>query len=229
MEKQEKSGLEIIESAEVLQKEINKAEGFLKTNQKLLTLVGGIVLAAIVGFFGYKYWNNTQNDAAQEALVDATFAFEADSLKQALEGAGGGDGLLSVADEYGSTKAGNLAKMYAGIALLKQGKFDDAIKYLSDFKSSDYILQGKAYALVGDAYMEKKNAAEAASFYKKAADYNANKYLTPAYLMKLAIAYETAGNNAEAIDAYSEIIEKYPLALEVVNAKKYKGKLEAAK
>lgn len=220
------SGIEIIESAEALQVEISKAEGFLKTNQKLLATIGGVVIAAVVGFFAYNYWMDTQNQEAQVAMVDATFAYESDSLSQALNGIGGGDGMLTVADDYGSTKAGNLANFYAGTALMKQEKFDEAIEHLSDFSSSDLVLQGKAYALIGDAYMEKGDAGEAADFYKKAASYQSNKFLTPGYLMKLALAQETAGDNGAAIKTYDALIQDYPAATETINAKKYRAMLE---
>ena len=149
------SGIEIIESAEALQKEIGKAESFLKKNQNILAIIAGVIVVAILGFFAYNYWMDTQNEEAQVAMVDATFAYEADSLSQALNGVGGGDGMLAIAEDYGSTKAGNLANFYAGTALLKQGKFDEAIDHLSDFSSGDLVLQGKAYVLIGDAYMEK--------------------------------------------------------------------------
>lgn len=229
MAKKDTSGIEIIESAEALQKEIGKAEGFLKKNQSLLAIAGGAIVAIALGIFGYNYWTNTQNEEAQAAMMEATFAFEADSLSQALNGVGGSDGMLAIAEDYSSTKAGNLANMYAGIALLKQGKFDDAISHLEKFSSDDLVLQGRAYALIGDAYMEKKNAAEAISFYEKAANFKPNKYMTPGYLMKLALAQEVAGKKAEAIETYNSVINEYPTSMDVVNAKKYKAKLEASK
>ena len=226
MAKKEKTGIEILESADALKQEFGKAEGFLKKNQMLLTYVGGGILAIVLGVVGYNYWSKSQDEEAQVAMFNAVYAFEADSLKQALSGTGGNEGLLSVASNYGSTDAGNLANFYAGVALVKQGKYDEAIEHLKSFSSSDLLVQGRAYALIGDAYMEKKNTEEAISYYKKAADYKPNKFFTPLYLMKLATAYETAKDNKSALDAYNQIIEKYPDSAEVTNAKKYKSKLE---
>ncbi len=227
MAKQDKSGIELIESAEALQKEFGKAENFFQSNKNLLTITGGVILAIALGFFGYKYWIDLQNKEAQAAMYDSVYYFESDSLDLALKGTGGNAGLLEVADSYGSTPAGNLAKFYVGVAYMKQGKFDDAIKYLEDFSASDVVVQGKAYALLGDAYMEKNNTAEAISFYEKAAAHHPNKFITPGYLMKLATANEAAGNKEGAIEAYSELIEKYPTSMDVLNATKFKSKLEA--
>jgi TolA-binding protein len=226
MAKTEKSGLEIIESSEALQQEFNKAEGFLKNNQKLLTIVGGVIVAVVLGVVGYNYYTKSQDDDAQAAMFNAVFALEADSTKQALNGTGGNEGLLAIADNYGGTKAGNLATLMAGGALMKQGKFDDAIERLKDFSSNDLLMQARAYVLLGDAYMEKKSVEDAITYYKKAAEYKPNKTFTPGYLMKLANAYEVAKNSKEALAVYAEIVEKYPDNVEIGNAKKYKSKLE---
>lgn len=227
MAKKEKSGIEIIEDSEALKKEVFKVEGFFEKNQKA-ALVAGIVLVAVVaGFFGYNYWNKNQEKEAQSALFDAVYSFESDSTSLALKGQGGNEGLTSVADNYSSTKAGNLANLYAGIALMKEGKFDDAIARLEKFSANDDVLQPRAYTLIGDSYLELGKNDDAIKYYKKAADYKPNKYATPGYMMKLGNAYQEAKNSSEAVKVYASLIEKYPSAVESVLAKKYKSKLEA--
>ncbi|MEP0712689.1 MAG: cytochrome C biosynthesis protein, partial [Algoriphagus sp.] len=62
--------------------------------------------------------------------------------------------------------------------------------------------------------------------YKKAAEYDENKFFTPKYLTKLAIAYETAGKTQEAIAAYAEIEDKYFESFEFAAARKHKARLE---
>ncbi|PLK42223.1 tetratricopeptide repeat protein [Emticicia sp. TH156] len=226
MAKKDKTGVEILENADALKQDFGKAEGFLKKNQTLLAYLGGGILAIVLGVVGYNYWSKSQDEEAQVAMFNAVYAFEADSLKQALNGTGGNEGLLSVAENYGSTDAGNLAHYYAGVALVKQAKYDEAIEHLKKFNSGDLLVQGRAFALIGDVYMEKKNTEDAISYYKKAADYKPNKSFTPGYLMKLAGAYEVAKDNKSAIDTYTQLIEKFPESVEVTNAKKYKSKLE---
>ena len=161
-------------------------------------------------------------------MFSPVFAFEADSLNKALKGSGGNPGLTNIADDYSATPAGNLAQFYAGAALLKQGKFDEAIEHLKSFSSSDLLVQARAYSLIGDAYMEKNSTEDAISYYQKAVDYKPNAYFTPSYMIKLGIAYEKAKKNTEAIEVYGDLIEKYPQSSEVLNAKKFKNFLESA-
>lgn len=227
MAKEEKSGIELIEDSEALKKEVLKAESFLETNKKAFIGLGAVILLAAAGVLGYNYLNKNKEKEAQAALFDAVYSFESDSLSQALKGQGGNEGLLSVADNYGSTKAGNLANLYAGIALMKEGKFTEAIGRLEDFSASDDVLQPRAYALIGDSYLELGKTEDAIKYYKKAADYKPNRFATPGYLMKLGNAYQDAKNSTEAVKTYASLIEKYPSAIETVLAKKYKSKLEA--
>lgn len=222
-----RAGIEILEDPELLAGQLEKAEDFFEQYRAPILGVLGAIVLLVAGFFGYRYYQGTQDEEAQTELFPSVFQFEADSTRKALNGDGANPGLVNIADSYGGTKSGNLAHFYAGVSLLKQGKFDNAIEQLRNFKSSDLLIQARAYALIGDAYMEKKSFGEAVEFYQKAADYKSNKYFTPVYLMKLAVAHENAKENDKAVTAYNQILEKYPEASEAANARKYKALLEA--
>ena len=222
------TGLDFLEDPDALENKLEDVGDFFQQNRNIVLGVISAVVLLIAGFFGYRAYVSSQDETAQIELFPSIYKLEADSLKQALNGDGRTPGLVSVADNYGSTPGGNLAKFYAGLGLLKQGKYDEAIEHLDDFKSSDLLVQARAYALLGDAYMEKKSYDEAADYYRKAADYKSNKFFTPGYLMKLAIAYEQAKQNDKAISTYNDIIENYAQSAEAVSAKKYKSVLEAA-
>jgi predicted negative regulator of RcsB-dependent stress response len=221
-QKEEKTGLEFIESPEALATEINKAQTVIEKNKSVFTYIGIALLAGIVGFFGYKWYSQNQDTEAQAALFPLVSKFEIDSTK------GLSKDFAKVADDFGMSKAGNLAHFYAGVASLKDGKYDEAIEQLKDFSSSDLLVQARAFSLIGDAYVEKKALSDAITYYKKAADYKPNKFFTPVYLMKLAGAYEANKENENAIEAYTTIVEKYEDSQETTLAKKYKSKLEGA-
>ena len=222
----ERSDAPLLENPDVLLEKLSGQDSPLVKYRNLL--LGGLALAvlAIAGFIGYRYYIENENQKAQSYMYPAVHYFETASLKKALNGDGSNEGLLAIADEYSATKAGELAYFYAGVAFMKDGKYDNAIAKLKEFNSNDLVVQARAYSLIGDAYLEKKDVKEAISYYKKAAEYKPNKYFTPAYLMKLGAAYELDKDYQAAIGAYDEIITTYFDASEAANAKKYKSKLE---
>lgn len=225
--KKEHHNLEVLESADVLANRLTHgSEDFLTKYKNVLLGLLGVVAAAVIGGILFYNYRNSQEKEAQAAMFQAVYFFEADSLNAALKGNGQNEGLLSIAEDYGSTKAGNLANYYAGLAYLKQGKFKEAINYLEDYKSNDLILQGKAFSLLGDANLELGNKKEAVNYYLKAADYNANEFFTPQYLMKAGMAYEASNDYAKATEIYDRIITNYVNAAEVTDAKKYKARAE---
>jgi TolA-binding protein len=226
MANKDNSGIDIIEDSEALKEKFFKYEGLLEKNSKLLAYIGAGIIGIVALYFGYKYYSDTQEKEAQSALYDAVFLFESDSLSKALKGQGGNEGLLSIADNYGSTKAGKLANLYAGIAFMKETKYAEAIERLDKFSADDQVLQGRAYCLIGDCYMETKKIEDAITYYEKAVNFKPNKFATPAYMMKLAGAYMEAKKSKEAISVYSSLLEKYPAGNESLLAKKYKSRLE---
>lgn len=201
-------------------------QAFIVKNKKLLTAILGGVAIIVGGALAYYYYNQSQNEEAQKEMFQAVYYFEADSLNKALNGDGNNKGFLEIIDEYGRTKAGNLAKFYAGSIYLKQGKYQEAVDLLKDFSSSDILIQARAYALTGDAYMELDNKSDAIKYYRKAVEHKPNKYFTPRYMLKLALAQELNGELDDAIKTYDLLLEKYYDSSESNDAKKFKAKLE---
>jgi TolA-binding protein len=216
----------ILENPEVLQEKLIKTEDFLEKNKNVVIGAAVAIVLLIAGVFGYSSYIKSQDEEAQKEMFQAVYYFEADSLNKALKGDGNNRGFLDIIDDYGRTKAGNLAKFYVGNIYLKQGKYQEAADILKDFSASDILIQARAYSLVGDAYMELGDKSEAIRYYKKAVDHRPNKYFTPRYMMKLALAQELNGDAQAAIATYTQLLEKYYDASEANDAKKFKAKLE---
>lgn len=223
--KEEQSHGNFIEEPEVI---VDKAEEFFSDKKKknISLVVAGVLILGIVGFFLYKGQLESKNREAQEEMFQAIYYFEADSLGKALNGDGLNYGFLQIANDYSGTEAANLASFYAGNIYMNFGNYNNAIDHLKSFSSSDYVVQARAYSLIGDSYMELGQYSEAASYYEKAVDYKPNESYTPVYLQKLAIARENAGQYAEAAEAYGAIIEDYVKSRLVQEAKKQKARLE---
>jgi tetratricopeptide (TPR) repeat protein len=217
---------EILENPEAIQEKLVGAEMWLESNSKVVIGLAVGVALLVAGYFGFQYYKGVQNEAAQRDMFQAVYFFEADSLDKALNGDGNDLGFLDIIDEYGVTEAANLSNYYAGAIYLKQGKFNVARMYLEDFSSKDLLVQARAYSLIGDTYMEEGNYTEAAGFYDKAASYQPNKFFSPAYLMKEALAYEKANKIAEAKETYDKVINQYWDSAEYQKARKMKARLD---
>lgn len=215
----------VLDSPEVV---FDKTEEFFKKNQKWIAVTLITLIVALGGYFGFKYYQNEQQKEAAAKLFPAEHFLRMDSLGKVLKGEGKYASAKKVADEYGITKAGKLARLYTGIALMKEGKFKEAVAQLEQFSSDDKLIQGRAYCLLGDAYVELNQHENAIQYYRKAANYYRNQYYTPIYLSKLALAYELKGDKKMAINTYNEIIDEYYNSQERANAQKYKARLEAS-
>jgi TolA-binding protein len=226
MAKKEEHRHELLENPEALKEKLAGAENWLEQNPKTVVGVAAVILIGVAGYFAFNYYKNNQNAEAQKEMFQAVYYFEADSLDKALNGDGNNLGFLDIADEYGITEAGNLAHYYAGVSYLKQGKFELARLYLEDYSASDLLIQARAYSLVGDSYMEEEKYDDAAKYYSKAANYKPNKYFSPTYLMKEALAYEKLNQNDKARETYDKIISLYWDSAEYQNARKFKARLE---
>ena len=204
-EKQE----DVWENPEVLADQLSKTEKFINENKALVGIVLTVVVFVVVGFLGYKYYINTQNEEAQSEMYQAIFYYEQDSLEMALRGDGNYLGLVAITEDFPNTNAGNLANFYVGSIYMKQGKYELAQHYLTDFSSSDLLLQARSYSLLGDSFMEQSNFESALEYYNKAISYKANDQFTPVYIKKAAIAYEKLSDIEKAKEYYKKIIDNH--------------------
>jgi tetratricopeptide (TPR) repeat protein len=202
--------------------QLSKAEKFVTENRKSLLVIGGTIAALILIYFGYQnFIAGPREKEAAEQMFMAERYFEQDSLAKAISGDGNNLGFEAIVDEYGSTKAGNIAKYYLGFAYLKSSKYEEAAEVLSEFSSNDEVLNALALSGVGDAYTELNNTDEAISYYKKAAKKCKDDFNAPIILMKLGLSYDTKGEFQKAIEVYERIKKEYYESFEAKDIDKY--------
>jgi tetratricopeptide (TPR) repeat protein len=202
---------QVVDAVEVKGSNVLERPNFLEANQKMITYILGGILGLATLWTAWKYlYKEPQEKDALNAMFKAETLFSQDSFAIALESKNNAyEGFLSIIDNYGSTKAGNLAKYYAGVSYLNLGKFDDAINYLEDYSAGDEVTASMKAGGLGDAYSEKGDKEKALSFYSKAAEID-NDLIKPYYLNKLALFSHQEGKKDEAIKHLKELIEKYP-------------------
>ncbi len=190
----------------------SRSEQWVEKNQKPI-FIGLIAIAVIVlGYLAYNKYVIEPNEfeAADELAFPKKYFEQAqnttvsvDSLYNlSLNGSDGKYGLIDIVDNYGNTKAGNLAKYMSGIAYLKTGNYEEAIQYLNDFSSDDEMLGSLALGNIGDAFSEINQPEDALKYYLNAANYKDNNFTSPLYFFK-------AGNTAMKLKDYKNAEEYF--------------------
>lgn len=206
---------------------IEKAQDFWTRYQKQITIVLAVVVLGVGGWYGYKSFVQKPKAAkAIDAMYKAEEYYLMDSLQKALHGDGINAGFVKVIKEYGGTASGNLARFYAANCYLRLGDYNNAVKQLKEFSTSQKQVQARAYKLLGDAYSELGRNDEAIESYKKAANHFPEDFHNSAeYLFFAASLAEKSGKTTEAIALYKEVKHKFPDTVAARDSDKYLAKL----
>ena len=223
-----------IKHREHLEREVSPVEKWknFQDNYGRKTAIGlSLILILVLGYLGYKQFIlDPKEKQATEAMFRAEDYFRADSVRLALNGDAVNAGFVKIISRYKGTKAADLASFYAGACYLKLGDFNNAVKYLKDFKTSAIQVQAKAYGLLGDAYSELNKKEEAVEQYKKAGTwFEQDEIISPEYLFRAGYLYESMGKNQDAIAMYQIIKSKYPSSPRGFDIDRYLARLGAVK
>lgn len=186
-------------------------EGFLQKNaKKVMIICGGVVVCILAVVLGFNIMSK-RNAKAAEMLAGCEQYFQAGTLDKALDGDGQDCiGLVAVADKYGCTKAGNVAKLYAGLAYVQQNKLEEAKKYLEDFDAQDdEMISPAALMALGNVYVNLDQKEKGAETLVKAAKKAENNVISPVALVQAGEVYESLGQTDKALELYEEIKSKY--------------------
>lgn len=189
---------------------LKDSEIYVRSNIRLLSIVGGGVLALVAIFFAYTFlYMGPRSKEASGQMFKAQAYFESDSLNKALNGDGNNPGFETIVSEYGNTPSANLAHYYLGAIYLKKGEYQKAIDNLEKYGAKDDLTGSEALGMIGDANSELKQYDQALSYYLKAADNKPNQFTSPMYLQKAALVYEFQKDYSKALELYTRIKKEY--------------------
>jgi len=207
---------------ESFEEALTRTEQFIEDNQKILTIIVGVIVVIVIGYTFFK--KMVVLPKYKEALSQMYIAedyFEKDSFNLALNGDGNNLGFVDIIDQYKITKAANLAKYYAGISYLRIGQYKEAIDYLTRFHSRDLMISVVALGATGDAWMQLGDKEKALEYYLKASKKTKADFITPVYLIKAGKVLENLKRYDEALKVYNEIKDNYPESEEARNIDKF--------
>ena len=205
-------------SASEVKETLNQSEAFILKYKK--AIICGVSVAVVV-VLACLFWNNysekqqvkasTEMAKAQEYYGMAVQGDMAELFKMALEGDSlGHAGFKTIADEYSSTKAGNLANLYAGICAARLGNLEEAAEYFDEFDTEDdQMISPSAKAAEGNIEASQNKLDDAVKTLVKAADMADNSTLSPGFLIQAGEILESQGKKEDALELYQRIKDNY--------------------
>ena len=117
-----------------------RAVDLFDENRMLVIGVLVTVVIAVIAFVGYRYYLVQQSGEAAAQLGSIVVTYEQGLWDVALDGTAENVGLLEIANRYGNTSDGNLARFYAADALYRLDRKEEALKYFEAYDKDDNIL-----------------------------------------------------------------------------------------
>lgn len=196
-----------------------KMEAFvLKYKKVILAAVVAVIVVVGGAICLNNFYLQPRQAEASTALAKGQDLFMNQEYEKALKGDGAGYiGFLKVIDQYGSTDAGNLANLYAGLCYANMQKWQEAEKYLDSYSAGDdAMVSPAAVAALGHAYANLNKVDDAIKCLQKAAkmadsqmESGHNNSLSPQFLLSAAQLMENQGKKAEALEVYQSIKKNY--------------------
>lgn len=197
---------------------LGKSEAFIIKYKNIIIAAVSVVILAVAGVLAYNtFVVEPKEQEADKALAVAAQYFVDGKYAESLDGDGVNLGTIAICDEYSGTNAGNLASMYAGLALAKQEKYAEAIEYLEDFEADDAIVAPKVKHALGNCYAHTGDNEKAIDLLLDAAEEANNEAVTPFCWRDVAAMYEQEGKSAEAVELYEKIKAEYPRCILVTD------------
>jgi len=194
-------------------------------HRKQLIISAVVVAILVAASFGLWYWNSRRDEAAGVKFGEAeklyrapivaagtpstpenpVFPSAADRAKAALKL------FTAVADQYGSTNSGKIARYFSGLCYRDMGDFQSAEAALKkSSESGDNDLRALAKFALAELYAAQNRLNDAAAVYNDLAAHPATTVSRATALLQLAQMYEDHKQLAPARDAYQQVVKSDP-------------------
>ncbi len=200
-----------------VEEQVNKTTAFFeKYKMAIIACVVAVIAVIVCAVLVNNYYLEPRSNEASTELAKSQELFDAQQYDKALPG------FQKVANEYGSTEAGNLAQLYIGLCQANLGKWQEAVDALEGFSDKgDQMISPAAEGALGNAYANLKQYDKAVEHLKKAAKKADNNSLSPTFLIQAGEILESQGKKEDALELYKEVKEKYFQSMQYQTIDKY--------
>ena len=225
---------------------VSQVQEGLRVGGWTLGVVAVVVVAGLLAGGGYVLWQQQQSDRAGDLLANAMTVRNAEVVPPPVESgeADAEDGswdqppnsfpseearleaalpeLLAAADAYPSTPQGITARFQAATALVALGRFEEAdVQYLQVIDLDAGQLYGLMARLgLAESHLLTGEYEQAISLLEGETGTTDSRLPVDAILMRLGRAYQLAGQDSDALAAYTRVLEEFPLSLYLSDARR---------
>ena len=205
---------------------LSKASSALQQRTSLVITIVGVIVAAVLGFFLWRNYEQSRDVQAQKQFGDALelyhgavvgsspstqsqsnrplFASEEEKYRKAL------DKFNQVYQRYPSRKIGILALYYTALSQHNLKNDKEAMRILQQLdKSSDAEVRSLARGALADLYRANKMNEQAMQTYQSMLKDPENRYPKDALLASMGQTAEAMGRNSEAAGYYQRLAREH--------------------
>ena len=209
--KNQMEGKETVEVFKDLDRGALDTEKFLEKNAKMLLIIFGALVLAVLGYFAYQqFYVAPRNEEATLSYLAAQKNLADGKEDLALGGKSAANpGYLGTYKDYSGTKVGKLSAYNAGLIKFKEGKFQESYDLLDKFSSDNEVLMALKYGAMADCQANLNKSDDALSSLNKAISASDDPYTTYYFTRKAGLLALALKKNTDAKKYFSTIEEKY--------------------
>lgn len=188
------------------------ARTWIEQNRRLVNYIVGSVVVLVVAIVVWTQKQKDWNETATTLLARISPVYEQARYEEAINGVPqeGAQGLETIVQEYGSTPAGEIAKLYLANSYAALGQYEKALEYYDDVDLDDPLLYSAALAGKGICLEHLGRYEEAAKSFEKAAVKGLKDIQAAENFQRAALNYASAGEKEKAIELLTKIKKEYP-------------------
>lgn len=192
-----------------------------------------LVLAGALGVGGYFLWQQQRIDRAGAQLAEALLVLDGDvaaqdpSTEDAAAGGGGEleseearleaalERLVAVADAYPTLRPGVTARYEAAVTLVELGRPEEAAEHYRQViaAAAGHLHGAMARLGLAETHVLRGDYDGAVELLQRETEAEESDVPVDAVLMRLGRAHELAGQDADALAAFTRVVEEFPFSV----------------